>query len=579
MSQTTLETSYDGSRALVIGINTYQKASPLQYAVNDATEIAKLLSDKRGFPKENVHILIDQEASRSRILERFLSFASVASSNDRLIVYFAGHGHTLKSRKGDVGYLVPWDGDPTDLASLIRWDELTRNADLIAAKHILFIMDACYGGLAVTRALKPGSMRFLKDMLLRRALQVVAAGKADEVVADLGGPLPSHSVFTGHLLQALEGKAADSEGILTANGVMAYVYQMVGRDSQSEQTPHYGYLDGDGDLVFAPRSEEMDFDEKRDDDILVPVPAVNMHHGGEEIMTKVDLAKEYLSDVRHKIQLYDLVSEEVRRVISLTGEDAFDSHDSWSDTEFTDRLNKYEDITSDICRIEVLISHWSELGNGGITTLTLKRLCDRFGVGSGLNGWLALRWYPALLLMYCAGIAAIAAEKYHTLRDIFHSEISSGSISSRHAKTTMVLAVREGISDADDLFKLLPGHERQYTARSEYLFKTLQPVFDDLLFLGHDYEAHFDTFEVMYALEHAEQFERLHHRFWAPAGRFGWKHQRGADSSPFHRIVADADQQGASWAPIQAGLFGGSSERFKETADGYQRSLSQLGWL
>src|SRR5438067_13740703 len=101
-------------------------------------------------------------------------------------------------------------------------------------------MDACYGGLAIMRALKPGSMRFLKDMLMRHSRQVLTAGKADEVVADRGGPLPNHSVFTGHLLEALSGKAADAEGLLTANGVMTYVYHLVGRDAGSQQTPHFG---------------------------------------------------------------------------------------------------------------------------------------------------------------------------------------------------------------------------------------------------------------------------------------------------------------------------------------------------
>jgi uncharacterized caspase-like protein len=114
----------------------------------------------------------------------------------------------------------------------------------------MFVMDACYGGLAITRTLKPGSMRFMKDMLLRRSRQVLTAGKADEVVADLGGPLPNHSVFTGHLLEALAGKAASPDGMLTANGVIAYVYRSVANDASSQQTPHFGYLSGDGDLIF-----------------------------------------------------------------------------------------------------------------------------------------------------------------------------------------------------------------------------------------------------------------------------------------------------------------------------------------
>src|SRR5439155_10124504 len=110
------------------------------------------------------------------------------------------------------------------------WDDLTRNSELIRAKHMLFVMDACYGGLALTRNTQPGSARFLKDMMLRYSRQVLTAGKANEVVADSGGPLPAHSVFTGHLIEGLRGKATAANGVITANGLMAYVYQSVAND-------------------------------------------------------------------------------------------------------------------------------------------------------------------------------------------------------------------------------------------------------------------------------------------------------------------------------------------------------------
>ena len=47
------------------------------------------------------------------------------------MVFFAGHGHTVPAHRGEIGYLLPVDGDPSDLSTLIRWDDLTRNADLI----------------------------------------------------------------------------------------------------------------------------------------------------------------------------------------------------------------------------------------------------------------------------------------------------------------------------------------------------------------------------------------------------------------------------------------------------------------
>jgi uncharacterized caspase-like protein len=78
---------------------------------------------------------------------------------------------------------------------------------------MLFLMDACYGGLALTRTtIPPGSMRFLKDMLQRYSRQVLTAGKADEVVSDAGGTRPGHSIFTSHLLDGLDGAIGD-EGL------------------------------------------------------------------------------------------------------------------------------------------------------------------------------------------------------------------------------------------------------------------------------------------------------------------------------------------------------------------------------
>ncbi len=227
---------YGESHALVIGIDKYQRAGPLLHACNDAQDVAQILIERFGFPEPNVSLLLNENATRNAIESAYLAFANCTHSDDRVVMFFAGHGHTVPGRRGETGFLVPADGDCTDLASLIRWDELTRNADLIPAKHILFLMDACYGGLALKRkTIPPGSMRFLKDMLQRYSRQVLTAGKADEAVSDSGGTRLGHSIFTSHLLDGLEGAAIPAGGILTGHGLMAYVYNKVGSDAQSFQ--------------------------------------------------------------------------------------------------------------------------------------------------------------------------------------------------------------------------------------------------------------------------------------------------------------------------------------------------------
>jgi len=245
------KTHYGVSRALVIGIDKYYMAPPLSYAVSDAVAVRDLLVSDFKFLASDITLLTDAAATRQAIHKAFLRFANDdVGLDDRLIVFFAGHGHTRTGSRGEIGYLVPHDADMNDFSTFLRWDELTRNADLVRAKHMLFIMDACYGGLALVRTAGPGTTRFLKDMLLRTSRQVLAAGKADEVVSDSGGPIPNHSVFTGHLIEAFQGKAATPDGILTASAVMSYVYAKVASDKNSHQTPHYGHIDGDGDMVL-----------------------------------------------------------------------------------------------------------------------------------------------------------------------------------------------------------------------------------------------------------------------------------------------------------------------------------------
>src|SRR5262245_59954015 len=104
---------YQNSCALVIGINDYIHCSPLGEACNDARAVAAVLVEKFRFPNENVSLLLNEEATKAGILKTFLKHAntSTAHADDRGLVFFAGHGHTTKSRRGEVGYLVPVEGD------------------------------------------------------------------------------------------------------------------------------------------------------------------------------------------------------------------------------------------------------------------------------------------------------------------------------------------------------------------------------------------------------------------------------------------------------------------------------------
>lgn len=251
-------TGYANSWAVVIGINDYQKWPKLQYAVNDANAVHDVLVQRFGFAPERVLMLKDGEATRNRILALFHDALGheQLQKNDRVFVFYAGHGATRKLGSGrEVGYIIPADADPAETATdAIPMTEIQNIAESLNAKHVFFVMDACYSGLGLTRG---AGGNFLRENAKRLGRQMLTAGGADQMVAD-GGP-GGHSVFTWALLQGLNGKGdLNGDGLITAMELAAYVAPAV--SSVSLQTPAFGSLPGSegGDFVFElPAADEF----------------------------------------------------------------------------------------------------------------------------------------------------------------------------------------------------------------------------------------------------------------------------------------------------------------------------------
>ena len=571
---------YMESRALIIGINEYERASPLEYACNDAIAVSDALIKHFGFPASNVALLQNQEATKSGISSAFNKFTEDSINPDeRIIFFFAGHGCTKTGSRGEIGFLVPYNGNSEDISTLISWNELIKNAELVSAKHIFFIMDACFGGTAVQRYLPSGSMRFAKDMLQRFSRQVLTAGKADEVVADAGGPRPGHSVFTGHLLDGLDGAAATSDGLITANGLMGYVYNKVAKDYQSNQTPHYGFLDGDGDMIFdtSPLGEIEDSSEK-EHDIFIEIPASFQQQdiSMNEVSTS-DKVKEYLSDSRYRIKLHDTVTHEILRVLSDISIKKFPVQGvRVTNEDFAGRLKKYDEAISNLATIVVLLARWGNQSHKGTLEMALSRLGDNQS-SAGLVPYLGLQWYPISFLLYVGGISALAAGNYSNLKTLLLALTQKDHSPS---SVPVVISTVDGIEPSvDSLIKTLPGLERKYAPYSEYMYKAVQPVLDDSLFLGKSYEHLFDRFEVFLTLVYIDLKYENNGMIWGPVGRFGWKTvRRHNGSNPYDEVVQQASMLKNEWPPLREGLFSGSYERFEEISGQCRELLNSLKW-
>lgn len=258
-SAPTVTTGYQKSWAIVIGIDDYAKWPKLEYASHDAQAIADTLTGQFGFPSSQVIVLKNQQATRNNILAAFHDRLADdrTGRDDRVFVFFAGHGATRRLASGrDLGYIIPVDSHPDEFATdAIAMTDIQNIAESMQAKHVMFVMDACYSGLGLTRG-GPSSSAFLRENARRSARQMLTAGGADQQVADAGPN--GHSVFTWVLLQALAGKGdLNGDGLITGTELAAYVAPAV--SAVSQQTPAFGSLPGSqgGEFVFqVPDSQE-----------------------------------------------------------------------------------------------------------------------------------------------------------------------------------------------------------------------------------------------------------------------------------------------------------------------------------
>jgi uncharacterized caspase-like protein/tetratricopeptide (TPR) repeat protein len=242
------------SYALVIGISHYQNlpaSAQLNYPEVDAKSIYSTLISAQGgqFPAEHVHLLNGSQATRADILRELQQWlATTTTSNDRVVIYFAGHGFI----SGGVGYLAPYDIDLHNIAgTAIPMDLLGRLiGSTIKGKWKVLLSDACHSG-AITPETDPGKLnQFLLD--LNESIFSLTASRDRErsfESADWGG---GHGIFTYYVVQGLSGAAdANGDGVVTADELAEYVRTNVRAATNAQQNPTSDRGSFDPNMVLA----------------------------------------------------------------------------------------------------------------------------------------------------------------------------------------------------------------------------------------------------------------------------------------------------------------------------------------
>ncbi|MCS5622394.1 MAG: caspase family protein, partial [Candidatus Marinimicrobia bacterium] len=243
--------------AVIIGIDKYKYSKQLNYAVKDAEAVKEMLISKFDFPEKNIKYLTDEEATLSEIKVALGEVATSAGEDDRILVFYSGHGETSKGADGsETGYIVPYEGKMENLyATGLAMDDILRTCQLSKSKHMLFLMDACYSGLMtenVKSLSKPQEEGYLNKVANEKARQIITAGGKDEQVIERDEW--QHSAFTKNLLAGLDDWESDTDedGYVTADELGTYLRANVIIDSDEQQIPQKGRFinSGGGEFVF-----------------------------------------------------------------------------------------------------------------------------------------------------------------------------------------------------------------------------------------------------------------------------------------------------------------------------------------
>lgn len=230
-----------------IGINTYQHFTKLHNARKDVEDVADLLCESFHFERKHMTLLLDDDATRKRIIKTISDLRHKISEDDSLLIYYSGHGFM----SGGLGYWIPIE------AAKDEEDEFVSNSDIrdkikeIKARHTLLISDSCFSASLLVRDASREVSGSFDTWEKQKSRWVVISGKG--IVSD--GEQGKNSPFANAILKNLKNASDDKINIVK---LADEVTKSVGYnyEQQAECSPLFGVGHDGGQFVFHKTSQE-----------------------------------------------------------------------------------------------------------------------------------------------------------------------------------------------------------------------------------------------------------------------------------------------------------------------------------
>ena len=187
-----------------IGVSRYADSNN---NLSQTTKDAKSFRDIMSNHTDKITLLTSSYANRDNILKKLKGLSRLAKEDDKLIVFYSGHGYP--------GGIYPYD-EP------VSYQEINDILKRSKAKEKICIFNACHTGsvsdvkkeTATYKAPSSGNIIY------------IMSSRADEYSYE--HPIAGHCIFTAGMLKGLRGKAdANNDKKVTVSELFNYVYNDV----------------------------------------------------------------------------------------------------------------------------------------------------------------------------------------------------------------------------------------------------------------------------------------------------------------------------------------------------------------
>ncbi|MFF5483458.1 toll/interleukin-1 receptor domain-containing protein [Streptomyces sp. NPDC012935] len=347
---------------------------------------------------------------------------------------------------------------------------------------------------------------------------------------------------------------------------------------------------------------------ERRPDPATALAAVEQSKAADRVDLLKRLTKEMLPEPSRRIELDDLVSQEVQRVLAVlkdqnrvtgpligTNEEqivriAEEAQDLWA-------------LSEPLCASLQVASRWGTPESltpwtNGIRSFVAAAVRPE----SGNSALIGLRHIPGMVGIMTAALACTSSSNWANLKSLVVDPSVRDRYEHKPAPVIDMTDPYQPFTTTTDLIAnalaraTLTGRDlgdslkdfternngRYHTPIAEWLHHILRPVFSDQLPDDDTYSTEFDRAEAVLGalaqdVTNVRAAANPEGRSWSRThwyGRPAWR--SGSHGNPGADLMHEFETQGAQWGPLKGGLFGGNEDRARAALEAYLTSFNKI---